>query len=222
MDRMKRRMSLFLARRKKLQELENDRIDQNRLIAENHFQKQELEAIIRTHERAEFARNEQARRVREAQELETRKAQMIERQQMERKQAQACREAEAREIEVQRVQMIERQQEMQRQAQEQRQRQERLRRASPQSLRRLRGLIRQRYERDIVVWNRRSVLRADRDLVMIEGRKADLILAEIREIVESWTEADGWTPEEWRMAKKIKECLAHGDQRMWEEHPPWE
>lgn len=191
MGLLRKRLALFRASEKALQQLENDRAEQSRLFAETQLQRQELDAAIRRHEQAEFARNEAARR-----------------------------EEEHRRLEAQRVEKIERQRQTELQAQEH-QRQIRLRRSNPESLRRLRGLIRQRYEKDINVWNRRNVLQADRDLVMTEGRKADLLLVEIKQIVECWNKADGWTDEEWKVAKRIKECLAHGDQRMWEEHPPW-
>lgn len=196
MDAIKTRMSLFRMKSEKLQQLEYDRIEQDRRFAASELRKQELEAELRRHERAEFARNEQARREKEAHQLQVQKAEMV------RQQRQMQQQAEERQ-------------------RQERQRQERLRQSTPEGLRHLRTLIRQRYERDINIWASRGVLRADRDLVVRDGHKADLVLAEIRQIVGSWNEADGWATDEWRVVKKIKEGLANSDQRMWEKQPPW-
>lgn len=100
------------------------------------------------------------------------------------------------------------------------QRSERLRKTTPEALRRLRELIRTRYQMDIAIWSLKDVQKADHEIVIQEGRKADAILQEIYNIVDTWEET-GWTAEEWKVAKRIKEYLSSHEQRIWENNPPW-
>lgn len=99
-------------------------------------------------------------------------------------------------------------------------RQIQLRRSSPETLRRLRELIRKRYQLDVEIWNLRGVRRVDQYIVEEKGRQADAILQEIYSIVEIW-ERDVFTPEEWRVAERIKEQIMLPGKRDWANNPPW-
>lgn len=61
--------------------------------------------------------------------------------------------------------------------------------ASPEGVRYLRGLIREKYRLDIYVWNKRKVQRANRKLIMRDCLKADGILREIYSIVNTWDQS---------------------------------
>lgn len=102
------------------------------------------------------------------------------------------------------------------------QRQERKRDASRESVRRVRQLIRDRYRLDLYVWNNRDVQRADRDIMMEHCIRADKALQQIYYCVNSWDSED-FTPEEWEVAKTIKELLSHQERHaIWQDVPPWD
>jgi len=94
--------------------------------------------------------------------------------------------------------------------------------ASAASVRRLRGLIREKYRLDIYVWNKREVQKANRKIIMKDCLKADALLQEIYWIVNAWEESL-FEPEEWKVAKKIKEALSkQEDHAVWGDLPPWD
>ena len=95
--------------------------------------------------------------------------------------------------------------------------------ASTESVRRLRDLVRQRYQQDIYIWSKRGVQRADRKLIQKECEKADRILGEIYFIVDAWEEDQFEKRDEWYLAKAIKDSLSHRDQHAtWGDVPPWD
>lgn len=157
---------------------------------ENAAKQRELESQIERQRQEEFQR--------------------IERERLEEAQRQRDREIEEMRQRQRRLEQREREN----------QRQERLRKTTPEALRRLRELIRTRYQMDIYIWSLRDVQMADQKIVIEEGRKADAILQEIYNIVDTWEES-GWTAEEWKVAKKIKKHLSDHEQRIWENNPPW-
>lgn len=99
-------------------------------------------------------------------------------------------------------------------------RQEQLRKTTPEALRRLQDLIRTRHELDSEIWRKRNVNKENRDILIQKGMMADEILQEIYSIVDTWEES-GWDRKEWEVAKKIKQNLEAGNQRIWSSHPAW-
>lgn len=99
---------------------------------------------------------------------------------------------------------------------------ERQQNASKDTVRRLRELIRERYRLDIYIWSKRKVKRANRKIIEAKCEKSDAILQEIYFIVEAWEE-DLFEPEDWKVARKIKESILQKDQHpIWGDIPPWD
>jgi hypothetical protein len=104
-----------------------------------------------------------------------------------------------------------------------RQRFNNVRNASPETLRSLRELIRERYQLDVEIWNLRGVRKPDQPLVTVKMQKADDLLEEIMTKVSVWTDnASGhWTDEEWDKVKEIQARLRSPGKRIWAANPPW-
>ena len=101
-------------------------------------------------------------------------------------------------------------------------RQARLRVVSPDAIRRLRQLMRERYRLDIDIWNKRGVLNANQEHVIDLGEKSDAVLQEIYSIVESWDQSlFNGHPREWEIASRIKDQLAARKAKVWQGSPPW-
>lgn len=96
--------------------------------------------------------------------------------------------------------------------------------ASTPNIRRLRQLIREKYRLDVYVWNKRSVQRAMRPRIQEHATRADAILQEISFIVNEWDKDAFDDPEEWKLAKKIKDGLMKGGSQhlLWGDLPAWE
>jgi hypothetical protein len=102
------------------------------------------------------------------------------------------------------------------------QRQHRLRETSPEALRRLRDLVRARYQLDTEIWSLKGARRPDRPIVLEKMEKADAVLMEIITIVETWGENhNAWTEQEWVLARAVKERVLADGKRWWENNPPW-
>ena len=99
---------------------------------------------------------------------------------------------------------------------------EQLRNTSPESLYRLRDLIRQRYQLDVKIWGMRTVLRGNQKIVINLGKEADAILQQIYDTVELWEEsAFQGHPREWEIASQIREGILQSRPRIWENNMPW-
>lgn len=176
--------------RRKKENDEAEREEWRRINEENEKKRAALEAQILQHERQEHARRE-------------------------RENSEKAEQKRREQEELHRVQQMENQ----RQEAETR-RLEQLRMSTPETLRRLRELIRARYELDLYIWSCKGVQKTDQQIVIRDGQKADAILKEIRDIVNTWEESE-WDPAEWKVARMIKERLYTGEQRIWEGNPPW-
>jgi hypothetical protein len=112
----------------------------------------------------------------------------------------------------------------------QRKREERLKKfkdVTPDSLYKLRKLIRQRYALDVEIWALRGVKKADRGIVEDKMRKADALMAEITTMVHAWEGTwEGtdklWTRREWDKAQDVRERILMDNKRLWEDSPPWD
>lgn len=127
---------------------------------------------------------------------------------------------EQQRLEEQKRQFDERQRALEQQEAENR-RQEQLRKTTPDALLHLQDLIRTRHELDLDIWRNRHVNRANQDVLIQKGKRADEILQQIYNIVDTWSENDGWDAKEWEVASKIKYNLESGNQRVWGSNPPW-
>jgi hypothetical protein len=95
--------------------------------------------------------------------------------------------------------------------------------SSPETLRDLRELIRNRYQMDVEIWGLRSARKPDRPKVLEKMVVADAIMEEILTTISTWeNQQDGnWTDEEWERVQEIKERLQSDGKRVWEGNPPW-
>lgn len=99
---------------------------------------------------------------------------------------------------------------------------ERIKKTTPEALRDLRDLIRQRYQLDMHIWSLKGARAPDRPIVEEAMVKADSVLQEICEIVDTWEQNEAfWTPQEWALASRIKEQVMKGGKRVWRNNPPW-
>ena len=99
---------------------------------------------------------------------------------------------------------------------------EQQRKASKESVRQLRELVRQRYRLDLSIWNEKDVLEADRELVLKDCHRADEILQHIYAIVSDWQEML-FDKEDWKVAQQIKDGLLGDELHVrWGQTPPWE
>jgi hypothetical protein len=93
---------------------------------------------------------------------------------------------------------------------------------SPNSLFRLRELIRVKYALDIEIWNLRGTRMKDRPFVEVKMERADAVLSEIITTVQAWEGTEkSWTEDEWEKAKELRRRILSGNKRRWLEHPPW-
>lgn len=94
---------------------------------------------------------------------------------------------------------------------------------TPEELRRLRELMRQRYALDLEIWwNLRKVLNHDKPFVMEKMKQADALLACIRAMVLSWDNRDYfYTDDEYEKLKEVKCRVMSAGKRDWVLNPPW-
>jgi hypothetical protein len=203
-------MSVFWNNKK----LELERIERQRI--EN-----ELTEARRKHAHQAEMQSKELERQRQMQyDLECRIA--SERQEMNRQQ----KEARKQEVEGVRRAEEKRRMEADRIAAERKRERARLnkmKQTSPETLRDLRELIRERYELDVKIWALRSVRKQDRPIVQNKMDKADAVMEDILLMVDMWGDnSDGrWDPEEWEKVGIIRKKLFEGGHRRWADSPPW-
>lgn len=101
-------------------------------------------------------------------------------------------------------------------------RRDRAQATTPETLRALRDLIRQRYQLDMYIWSLKGARGPDRHIVESNMEKADAVLREINNIVDNWSENDKvWTKEEWKSASLIRAKIKADGKRIWKDNPPW-
>ncbi|KAN0102783.1 hypothetical protein V8E51_011096 [Hyaloscypha variabilis] len=100
---------------------------------------------------------------------------------------------------------------------------QKMKESSPETLRDLRELIRNRFQMDVEIWGLRSARKPDRPKVLEKMAIADAIMDEILTTISTWeNQKDGnWTNEEWVRVQEIKERLQSDGKRVWEDNPPW-
>lgn len=195
-------LSLFGKRKRVQKELEEQRYLMLQKEAQEEAQQKrqwQLQDQLRQAER----QLEQERYVRTRQEHEQQAREQSRRERLKKEQ----QEAEQKEIEQK--------------GREQR-RLERLKLTSPEALRGVRDLIRTRYALDAEIWSLKGARKPDRPVVEEKMARADAVLLEIYTMVESWEQSDKvWTPQEWELARDIKERILAEGKRWWEDSPPW-
>jgi hypothetical protein len=112
---------------------------------------------------------------------------------------------------------------LEREARQRREKRRRLKEASPDTLRSLRELIRDKYRLDVEIWSLRGARKPDRWIVEQKMEKADAVLNEIMETVELWKDNhDGsWDSAEWKRVQDIRKRLQSGGIRIWADDPLW-
>lgn len=102
-------------------------------------------------------------------------------------------------------------------------RQEKRKAASPESIRNVRDLIREKYRLDLYVWSRRNIQVADRNLVQNDCMTADSLLEQICCHINGWDESSFGT-EEWKVVAKIQENIRRNENRhvLWMSQLPWD
>jgi len=103
-------------------------------------------------------------------------------------------------------------------------RMKKLRMTSPDALRRLRQLIRRKYELDLSIWNDRKCREPDRPFVEADMEEADAVLSEILTVVSSWGDNSDnqWKKNEWEMAFEIYSRLQDDGKRWWHGNAPYD
>jgi hypothetical protein len=144
-----------------------------------------------------------------------------ERQVREQERQTLARQREKERRERERLENERVQKERERKEREQR-RLERLKLTSPEALRGLRDLIRTRYALDMEIWSLKGARKPNRPVVEEKMGRADAILMEIYNMVETWEENDKvWTPQEWELARDVKKRILEKGKRQWKDNPPW-
>lgn len=93
--------------------------------------------------------------------------------------------------------------------------------ASPEYVRRVRELIRDKYRLDVYVWSMKDTIESNRRLIMRYCKRSDEILTEIWAIVSKW-ERDLFTGEEWKLVRQIQMGVKQCTQEVpWQSVPPW-
>jgi cysteinyl-tRNA synthetase len=195
---------MFFRTKKKLEE---ERLERHRIEGER--QRLEIERHRLKHALAERERAEQlARKQLEA----SRQAEKILK---EREQARQREETVKAEIKAQREI---------RETRQQQEKQRKIKEASPETIRTLRELIREKYRLDVEIWGLRGARKPDRWLVQQRMEKADAVMEEIMGMVSLWDQNRdrSWSPAEWERVQDIRTRLQSGGIRVWAENPLWD
>jgi hypothetical protein len=197
---------------KRLRKKAYERKENERLTMEhNQAQQREIDDLKR--EIAEREGQEMAARL-EREQQETFKRRELRRQQ----EAEAARQ---RELAIQRQQDENRRriEEFKKQERQQK-KQARLGASTSEAIRDLRHQIKERYQLDCLIWSMKGARAGDQPVGEGLMERADAILDEIEQRVDSWREED-WTTEEWKKAREIRERVKKGGKRRWKNDPPW-
>jgi hypothetical protein len=201
---LKDKMGLFNSNKKKL--------------AEALEAQQRLEDEIVTRKRKEVAEKER---------MEALHKQQMEQTRLQLEQTRLAREKLERDENTRRAQEYERQriekERLEREARARRDAQRKIKEASPETLRNLRELIRNKYQLDVEIWRLRGARKPDRWIVESKMEKADAVMSEIRAMVGVWTDNSDrrWDPEEWEKVQDIRRRLDSSGIRNWAEEPLW-
>lgn len=110
-----------------------------------------------------------------------------------------------------------------REARQRKEKQKKIKEASPETIRSLRELIREKYRLDVEIWGLRGARKPDRWLVELKVEKADAVVKEIMAMVKVWEDnTDGsWDPKEWERVQDIRKRLLSGGMVIWADNPLW-
>jgi len=93
---------------------------------------------------------------------------------------------------------------------------------TPEELRRLRELMRQRYALDLEIWSLRKVGNHNKPIVLDKMKRADALLACIRATVLSMDSRDYFhADDEYEKLKEVKARVLAAGKRDWVRNPPW-
>ena len=197
-------MLFFNKTKKKLEEERQERQRLENELAERQRKEQlERQEMEQFHQRQMEQAMQQLENTRLAQE-------QLERQEKERQ----IIEWEKRQIEEKRLQ---------REAQQRQEKQRKIKEASPETLRSLRELIRDKYRLDVEIWGLRGARKPDRWVVEQKMEKADAVMQEIMAMVGLWEDNrdESWDPAEWERVQDIRRRLQSGGIRIWADSLLW-
>ncbi|KIW07009.1 uncharacterized protein PV09_01904 [Verruconis gallopava] len=92
---------------------------------------------------------------------------------------------------------------------------------TPEELRELRELIRQRYELDLQIWSERFLRPRDRDITEEKIRKADALLNKIRRTVITWDSPEYFESQDYKVFQEVARRIHLSGKRDWIKDPPW-
>lgn len=228
---LRQRLTNELAAQRRDNSLRQERMQQQheRNLERAAIEESLQQAQVReAHEREMWRVEQQLRNARIVQEelkrQEEEREEEFKRQEAERVRKEA--EREKQEAERRYVELLNQERENQRLEREERERQKRQRKlmeASPETLRSLRELIREKYHLDIEIWGLRGTRKANHWIVEQKMEKADAVFAEIMDMVRMWEhQTDGaWDAAEWERVQDIRTRLQTGGVRIWADNPVW-
>ena len=95
-------------------------------------------------------------------------------------------------------------------------------RVTPEEIRALRDLIRQRYALDIQIWEKRNNTVFQRRLLNEKMKKADAALIDINRCLVDWNYPERFeSREQYEKFQEIKHRIETGYKRKWQDEPPW-
>lgn len=112
---------------------------------------------------------------------------------------------------------------LRREARQRAEKQRKMKQASPETLRSLRELIRDKYRLDVEIWGLRGARKPDRYIVEQKMEKADAVTKEIMAIVGTWEDNRdrSWDQAEWERVQDICRRLKNSGIRNWADKPLW-
>ncbi|KAH7078750.1 hypothetical protein BKA63DRAFT_250499 [Paraphoma chrysanthemicola] len=171
--------------------------------------------------RVEEERQEMQRQVMQEREENRRREEERQRAEVERQRAVEENRRRAQENEERKRRIIQERQIADRKLEEEKRL--RIKQASPETLRDLRELIRDRYELDVKIWGLRGARKPDHPIVQKKMEKSDAVMEEILHMVSLWGDNsdNSWNPVEWEKVNIIRKKLEDGGHRVWANDPPW-
>jgi len=182
-------------------------------LEEERQQRLKLENEVAEHRRREDLQDREMERTRK--QLENSR---LAREQLEKQ------EEERQDIERKRRQSEEKKR--QREEQQRQEKQKKIMEASPETLRSLRDLIREKYRLDVEIWGLRGARGPDRWIVEQKMERADTVMQEILAMTMVWEynrdNSNGlWQTAEWERVQDICGRLHNGGIRFWADKPLW-
>jgi hypothetical protein len=94
---------------------------------------------------------------------------------------------------------------------------------TPEELRDLREMIRQRYQLDVQIWSERFLRERDRDITEAKIKKADALMNKIRRTVITWNDPQYFKhgTGDYEAFQEVARRIYSEGKRDWVAEPPW-